>query len=130
MRLRRPASTAAAAVAIAAATALAASPAHAAEQWITFSYESPSGGWGYSTVTTGTSLKQLTCDQGTPDGLRTVSHLTMPNGNVHTLHASQGSGKCIDGSYSPMRGTYTLRVCLRNGAYGTDRHCDQNTFQY
>ncbi|MBZ9638103.1 hypothetical protein, partial [Streptomyces sp. PSKA30] len=86
--------------------------------------------WGYSTVTTGTSLKQLTCDQGMPDGLRTVSHLTMPNGNVHTLHASQGSGKCIDGSYSPMRGTYTLRVCLRNGAYGTDRHCDQNTFQY
>lgn len=132
MKLFRPASTAAAAAAVAAAVAFAPTPAYADDgwTWITYSGSSPRGGWGYSVVTTGSIMEQLTCDAGEKDGLRTVSQLTRPDGYVVTLHAANGTGSCAETSFYAQNGTYVLKVCLRDGAFGADRHCDRNSFSY
>ncbi|MER7194393.1 hypothetical protein [Streptomyces flaveolus] len=115
------------AVSMGAVVAFATSPAHAdTPAPVAVSEQSPKYGYGYSEVTydeiDGT-MWQRTCDAGPADGLRAVSFLRTPTGTVHTLHAASGSGSCVQAGYVLRQGTYTLKVCLRNGATGSDIYC-------
>ncbi|MFJ2647051.1 hypothetical protein ACIO1C_10030 [Streptomyces sp. NPDC087420] len=78
------------------------------------------------------------CDQGNPDGYRVVARLVKGSFYDQTQNVG-GSGSCVGGSEdgytsgwldSPITGTYTLTVCLRNGAGGMDFACDSRKFYH
>jgi hypothetical protein len=108
---------------------LATSPAHALTKQSVKSYTSSKGGYGEAKVTmTGSVYELVACDGGYADGYRAVAYLEKSStGFYDSVHAASGSGVCVTEGYewlpTPIRGTYTLTVCLRDGASGGDFNC-------
>ncbi|MFG3229844.1 hypothetical protein ACGF07_34365 [Kitasatospora sp. NPDC048194] len=122
-------------------TLLAAAPASAYANHTVYSERSSKGGYGTANAfLTGEFFWLRVCDKGTADGYRAVGRLSK-NGTSWsaTRHAAGGSGSCVGGSEDgvtsgflpqPFEGTYTLSVCLRNGASGADFACTDTTFYF
>uniref|UniRef100_UPI00300B33CE hypothetical protein n=1 Tax=Streptomyces sp. PTD5-9 TaxID=3120150 RepID=UPI00300B33CE len=126
MRLRTLICATGTTAAAAAMAVLSTGTAHAYSEGSITSNTSAKGGWGAASTllsTDGFSLRA--CDYGPPDGYRAVAHLI--RGSYHvTSHAASGSGKCnVEYGWLPQPpdGTYTLKVCLRDGAGGSDFAC-------
>ncbi|MGV9700676.1 hypothetical protein ACWDTR_33575 [Streptomyces sp. NPDC003470] len=123
----------------AAVTLLAAAPASAYSQASVVSYSSTKGGWGTANAMLSSDAFWLrVCDRGTADGYRAVGRLTKGSFYVQR-QAAGGSGSCVGGAQdgvtggwldAPITGTYTLTVCLRDGAGGMDFNCDSTTFYH
>ncbi|MFI8828878.1 hypothetical protein [Streptomyces sp. NPDC053431] len=137
MNLRRTATTAgtlAAALALGLATA---GSAHAASVSLR-SGNSARGGYGIGTVSLDTGTHDVTflavCDYGTPDSRRATAEIwrTSDRAYYSYVDAEHGSGTCNDDdTWLPgviPAGTYTLRVCVRNGATGPFEACASRQF--
>ncbi|MGW6569242.1 hypothetical protein [Streptomyces sp. NPDC054975] len=137
MRLRRTATTAGTLFAALALGMTTAGSAHAAEITKT-SGTSAKGGWGAGTVYVDTVFHDVTylkvCDYGNPDSRRATAEIwrTSDRAYYSYVDAEHGSGSCNDDdTWLPgviPAGTYTLRVCVRNGAQGAFEACGSRQF--
>ncbi|MFE5302139.1 hypothetical protein [Streptomyces sp. NPDC056632] len=137
MNLRRTLTTTgtlAAAVALGLATAGSAHAATIAKA----SGTSARGGYGVGVVYVDSAFHDVTflqvCDHGTPDGLRATAEIwrSSDHGYYAYVDAQHGSDTCNDDdTWLPgtmPAGTYTLRVCLRNGSTGSFQYCASRQF--
>lgn len=101
----------------------------------------PKGGYGTANAyLTGEYFWLRVCDKGPTDGYRAVGRLSKDGTSWKvTQHAAGGTGSCAGGAEDgwtsgflpqPFRGNYTLRVCLRDGAGGTDFNFNDTRFYY
>ncbi|MFJ7269595.1 hypothetical protein ACIQV3_23610 [Streptomyces sp. NPDC099050] len=134
MRLRRTATTTGTLFAALVLGLASAGGAHAAEI-VQTSGTSAKGGWGVGTVlTNGYSVDYLSvCDRGNADGRRATAEIwrTWDRAYYSYVDAEHGSGTCNDDTWLPdsvPKGTYTLRVCLRNGPSGSFEACSSRQF--
>jgi len=126
-RAARRSATAVAAAVILVAGALVVTPGTSfAQSGYASSGTSPGLGWGRAIWHNDSSSERRleACDEGEPDGLRTIATLRV-DGIVHTTHAARGTGTCDIRTISGLRAgaSYTLTACLRNGANGSNVYC-------
>ncbi|MFJ7908996.1 hypothetical protein [Kitasatospora sp. NPDC096204] len=90
----------------------------------TYSGTSPKGGYGVAEISHTRSF--YACDLGNPDGFRVVAHLWPDGYNYRWVQDADGSNNGCGTPLQltlPVGTTYTIQVCLRDGAGGIDTYC-------